>query len=562
MSFHHTDEHTLAELVIDLDAIAHNVRIFVAAAAPAEVMAVVKADGYNHGMEQVAQTVLDAGATQLGVATIAEALDLRSSGISAPVTAWMWYPGEDLTKALDQRITIGIPSLAHAKDLLRQLSTQPRQQTPVACLMFDSGLSRSGVGPQEWEDTVALLAQAEGEGALTVAGIMTHLAIADTEGGKSTTDLQAARFQGAIDYCREQGLRVPTNHMANTPAVLTRKDTNHEMVRPGVGIYGVDPVEPQIGADLRPAMTLRARVLTTRVVPAGEGVSYGHLWRAQEDTRTAVVGIGYADGLPRSISGNFDVCIDGQRYPQIGRVCMDQVVVDLGPVAQADAPGASVQPGDWAVIFGEGGPTVDELAERIGTITYEVLTMPRCRVRRRFLPVTEGAVGDWDFSTPSRAVAATDQDMRELGRQMGEQLEAGTVVVLTGPLGAGKTTLAQGIAQGLGVKGRVQSPTFTIVRTHKPGEPGRPGMLHMDAYRLLGEDVAESIEPGKHADPDMVSDALESLDLDADLDDVVVVAEWGRGVVEQLSDRVLDVMIERGSEQCEDETRVVSWTWR
>lgn len=145
---------------------------------------------------------------------------------------------------------------------------------------------------------------------------------------------------------------------------------------------------------------------------------------------------------------------------------------------------------------------------------------------------------------PGHAHARTPEDMRAIGRELGEQLTAGTVVILTGPLGAGKTTITQGIAEGLAVKGRVQSPTFTIVRTHKPGARGIR-LLHMDAYRLLGEGVAESIAPGEQLSRDDVLDTLESLDIDADLDDAVLVAEWGRGVVEELADRVLDVEITR-----------------
>lgn len=553
------DDHTLAELVIDLDALAHNVRTLAGIASPAEVMAVVKADGYNHGVRQVVDTVLGAGATQIGVATIGEALEVRANGCTAPITAWMWYPGEELAAVFEHNITLGLPSLAHTRAFLEAARAADLFTPPTASLMFDSGLSRSGVGPQEWEQVVALVAEAEQKCEVRITGLMTHLASADSPAAKATTDLQGERFQAAIDYCREQGLLVPTNHLANTPATVTRKDLHHEMVRTGVGIYGVDPMEQPLGIDLRPTMTLRARVLTTRVVPAGEGVSYGHLWRAEKDTRTAVVALGYADGLPRSISGRFSVTIDGVRYPQIGRVCMDQIVISLDDSDDPRAADHDVRPGDWAVIFGDGGTSLDEFSTIAGTIAYEVLTMPRGRVQCRYLPVSTPALPS--PSTPAVATAETAEDMREIGRALGSQVEAGTVIVLTGPLGAGKTTLTQGIAEGMGVKGRVQSPTFTIVRTHKPGASGT-GLLHMDAYRLLGEDVAQSIEPGKHVDRDVVLDALESLDLDADLDEVVLVAEWGRGVVESLSDKVLDVEISRATEAgTDDEARRVSWRW-
>lgn len=563
-----SDRH-LAELVVDLDAIAHNVRVFREAAAPAGVLAVVKADAYNHGVDVVAPAMLDAGVEQLGVATLGEALQLREiltelgeSYASTPITAWMWTPDDDLAEVFATDINVGVPSLAHARSLAEQ-AEKTHQDAQVsgsvrATLMVDTGLSRSGVSPAEWQETVELLASKTD--LVEVTGVMTHMASAD-DPKSAANDLQAARFAEAIEFCRSRGLPVPRNHIANTPATLHRPDLAYELVRPGVGLYGIDPIG--VGVELKAAMTLRARVTTTRVVPKGEGVSYSHTWRAQRDTRTAVVALGYADGLPRSVSGKMQVTINGKTYSQIGRVCMDQIVVELGP---ADST-ADVKPGDWAVVFGQGGTRVDEFAELAGTISYEVLTMPRGpRVKRVF----KG--GRPDFSTDGSCAAATADDMRALGEQLGKQLETGTVVVLSGPLGAGKTTLTQGLAAGLGVKGRVQSPTFTIVRTHRAGQRG-VGLLHMDAYRLLGADVEEGIEPGRHIDRNEVLDALESLDIDADIDDVVVVAEWGRGVVEPLSDKVLDVQIDRSSvgspadladseaPAADADSRTVTWRW-
>lgn len=575
-----SDRH-LAELVVDLDAIAHNVRVFREAAAPAGVLAVVKADAYNHGVDVVAPAMLDAGVEELGVATLGEALHLREiltelgeSYASAPITAWMWTPEEDLADVFAADINVGVPSLAHARSLVEQAEKARREaqvSTPVrVTLMVDTGLSRSGVSPAEWQRTVELLASRME--LVEVTGVMTHMASADDPKSEAN-NLQAARFAEAIEFCRSRGLRVPRNHIANTPATLHRPDLAYELVRPGVGLYGIDPIG--VGVELKAAMTLRARVTTTRVVPKGEGVSYSHTWRAQRDTRTAVVALGYADGLPRSVSGKMQVTINGKTYPQIGRVCMDQIVVELGPAdgAEGAADGAAdVKPGDWAVIFGQGGTSTDDFAELAGTISYEVLTMPRgSRIKRVF----KG--GRPDFSADGSCAAATADDMRALGEQLGKQLEAGTVVVLSGPLGAGKTTLTQGLAAGLGVKGRVQSPTFTIVRTHRAGQRG-VGLLHMDAYRLLGADVEEGIEPGRHIDRNEVLDALESLDIDADIDDVVVVAEWGRGVVEPLSEKVLDVQIDRSSvdgtaggvesaadpanpEASATDARTVTWRW-
>ncbi|WJY73500.1 bifunctional alanine racemase/tRNA (adenosine(37)-N6)-threonylcarbamoyltransferase complex ATPase subunit type 1 TsaE [Corynebacterium auriscanis] len=600
------DEHALAEVVVDLSAIRANVSLFVDAASSAEVMTVVKADAYNHGAVSVARACLEGGATQLGTATVGEALCLREAGITAPITAWMWIPGEDLSAAVRAGITIGVPSLAHAESLVALAQRMAAEQSsdvtagveqpanpaagagqtgngagsgqtgngagigqtgdgagsnrvvspnqPISItLMADTGLSRSGITPDQWTAVVELIAQHRD--LLDVKGVMSHLASADDSARAAFTDVQNRRFHQAIEVCREHGIHPETNHIANTPAALTRPDLHHQMVRPGVGIYGIDPVVGGSGgnaAQLRPAITFRAKVITTKVIRTGESVSYGGTWTATRDTRTAVVAAGYADGVPRSASGNFQVGIGGKLYPQIGRVCMDQIVVNLG---DAHEP-TEVEPGQWATIFGEGGISASELAAAAGTIDYEILTMPRgSRVRRRWVGEEREQLSL--AYNNGQATAPTPDDMREVGRRIGGQLDAGTVVVLTGPLGAGKTTLTQGIAGGLGVKGRVQSPTFTIVRTHKPGAEDRPGMLHMDAYRLLGADVSDGVEPGRHANREDVLDALEALDIDADLDRAVIVAEWGRGVVEELSNKVLDIEIDRAGDE-----RIVRWEWR
>lgn len=558
---HDPRDHALAEVVVDLGAIDHNVRTLARIAAPAGVMAIVKADGYNHGMVDVARTALDAGAVALGVATLGEALALRDAGVTAPVTAWMWLPDpdqEDIAAACTAGVTLGVPSVGHLRTAVAaSRAAVAAGSSPLTVgLMADTGLSRSGIETARWDEAVSLATTAVREGVLTVSGVLSHLASAD-DPASPVTDLQARRFVDAVEACRTAGLDVPVNHIANTPATLSRPDLRHEMVRPGVSVYGVYAVDPTVipvgesgPVRLREAMTVRARVVTTRVVPAGEGVSYGHLWRAERDTRTAVVAMGYADGLPRSMSGRFGVTVNGVWFPQIGRVCMDQIVIDLG-AADEDGPGASVRPGDWAVIFGAGGRSVEEIATAADTIAYEVLTLPRGRVRRRVLPAAPTAaddsfVGIFDAASGTVEVSSADS-MRALGRELGSRLRAGDVVVLTGALGAGKTTVTQGIAAGLGVRGRVQSPTFTIIREHRPGADGegRPGMLHMDAYRLLG-DAAHDGGTGSTPSRGAVLDALESLDIDADLEDRVLVAEWGRGVVESLAPtRWIDIEIDR-----------------
>ncbi|HIW90343.1 MAG TPA: alanine racemase [Candidatus Corynebacterium avicola] len=400
--------HELAEIITDLGAIEHNVATLARVAAPAGVMAVVKADGYNHGMEDVARAALAGGATALGVATLGEAIALREQGVDAPLTAWMWLADpalEDLHPAVDLGITLGIPSLDHlraAVEVSRAALADGASAPLQVGLMVDTGLSRSGISPGDWTTAVTEATQASADGLLDVRGAFSHLASAD-DPSDPVTDLQAERFDAAIADCRAAGLEMPVNHIANTPATLTRPDLRHEIVRPGVSVYGVYAVDPamipaalreEVGdIQLRESMTVRARVVTTRVVPAGEGVSYGHQWRAERDTRTAVIALGYADGIPRNLSGRFGVTINGEFFPQIGRVCMDQFVVDLGPADGAedtDSAGAQVRPGDWAVVFGEGGRSVEEIAVAGDTIAYEILTLPRGRVARR---TVDGSAG-------------------------------------------------------------------------------------------------------------------------------------------------------------------------
>ncbi|KAB3522896.1 alanine racemase [Corynebacterium sp. zg254] len=378
----------LAEVIVDISAIRANVRTLVDKAAPAQVMAIVKADGYNHGASVAAQAALDGGAQMLGVATCAEALSLRTQGFTCPITAWMWIPGEPLEDVFAEDITVGIPSLAHAEAFVQAAAAASEASgiRPKAGLMVDTGLSRSGISPVELDQVIDFLAQHAQTFEMT--GAFSHLASADMDAGREVTDLQAARFNAAIAKAEAAGLAMPANHLANTPALLSRPDLRYQVVRPGVSVYGIDPMETPTDTHFAPAMTLRARVVTTRTVQAGEGVSYGHLWHAQQDTTTAVVALGYADGIPRSASGKFSVAINGTRYPQIGRVCMDQFVVDLGQ-------DHSVKPGDWAVVFGHNGPHVDEFAQASGTISYENLTLPRGpRVARRVVNSAEEIDGN------------------------------------------------------------------------------------------------------------------------------------------------------------------------
>ena len=366
------------EAVIDLDAIAHNVRLLREHAGTAEVMAVVKADGYGHGASQVGQAALAAGAAELGVATIGEALELRRAGITAPVLAWLHPPGADFAPALSSDVQIGVSSLRQVADLLD--AVERTGLTAVVTIKVDTGLNRNGVSARDYPDVLDVLARATAAGAVRVRGIMSHLACGD-EPENPVTDRQAQRFAEMLHQAGSRGVDFEVAHLSNSPSAMTRPDLGFDMVRPGVAVYGLSPI-PEFGdMGLRPAMTLRSPVAMVKRLNAGEGVSYGHAWVADSDTTVALIPLGYADGVFRALGGRIDVLINGRLRRSVGRMCMDQFVVDLGPEVD-------VSDGDEAILFGpglDGEPTAADWAELLGTIHYEIVTSPRGRVRRTYI---------------------------------------------------------------------------------------------------------------------------------------------------------------------------------
>ncbi|MEX3504262.1 alanine racemase [Corynebacterium sp. LK2510] len=351
----------LLEARIDLAAIAHNVRTVKQRAGDARVMCVVKANAYNHGVERVVPAMEAAGADAFGVATFAEASVVRElTGL--PVLAWLWVPGQ----AIPDGIEVAAPSIRHLRALIDASFTNPVH------IKVDTGMNRAGVDEEEWDEAFALAQRA----GLNVVGLMSHLACADSADG-TYSDAQADTFRRALAAARAHGLAIECAHIANSPTVLSREDLGLDMVRPGIALYGHEPVEDADNG-LRPAMTWVARVLAVKPVHAGEGVSYGLTWNAPADGMTAVVSAGYADGVSRAWQGYLEVGINGRLYPQVGRVCMDQIVVWLGDNA------GGVAAGDEAVLFGEGGLSATELAARAGTINYEVVCAPGGRTVRTY----------------------------------------------------------------------------------------------------------------------------------------------------------------------------------
>jgi alanine racemase len=365
----------LATAEIDLDAIAANVRT-IAAVAGTDVMAVVKADGFGHGAVPVARAALAAGATWLGVTSSAEALALRAAGITGPVLSWLHRPDENFGPVLAAGVDVAISTVPHLRAVAAAAAR--RGQPAMVQLKVDTGLSRNGARGADWADLVALSRAYESAGSVRVRGIWSHLADADLP-GSPLVRRQVAAFRAAVRVARNAGLDPVLLHLANSAAALTQPATRFDICRIGLALYGVDPFDGlDPAAALRPAMTLRSIVVNLKRVPAGTAVSYGGDHVTAADTTLALVPVGFADGLPRSVEGRASVWVGGARCPVVGRIAMDQCVVDVG-----DRP---VRLGDPVTLFGPGPdePTVADWARWAGTNPNEVLTGIGARVVRRY----------------------------------------------------------------------------------------------------------------------------------------------------------------------------------
>ena len=368
-----------AEANVDLAAIRRNVALLSGAAARsgAATMAVVKAEGYGHGAVRVAGAALRAGASWLGVCTMAEALALREGGITAPILSWLDLPTDDYAPGVAAGVDLSVASVRQLAGVRR--AAEDTGRTARIHLKIDTGLSRNGCAEADWPELVDAAAKAAADESVEVVAVWSHLAHADAP-THPTLDRQAARLDAAYRWATDAGLR-PIRHLANSAATMTRPDLHYDLVRPGIAVYGLDPVGPPPSEfGLRPAMTFRTRVALVKRVTAGEGVSYGHEWTTREETRLALLPVGYADGVPRRLGsrpsgvGGMRVLLAGRVRPVVGRVCMDQLVVDCGP---DDAGADPVAEGAPAVLFGpgeHGEPTAHDWAEALGTIHYEIVT--------------------------------------------------------------------------------------------------------------------------------------------------------------------------------------------
>lgn len=364
---------------IDLGAFAANIREVGELVAPAEVMVVVKADAYGHGLLPCARAARAAGAAWLGVATLGEARKLRDAGDTGRLFCWLYGPDEELVVPIAHGIDLGVHHPDHLARIAAAAATAGRSAR--VHLKIDTGLSRNGCPPELWADLCAEAKAAEDAGAIEVVAVWSHLAAAD-EPAHPANAAQLAVFESAVAQARAAGLTVPVRHLANSAAALAQPAMRFDLVRLGIAAYGIDPADGTLAADagvpLRPVMRLRAQLIATKRVAAGAGASYGHKWIAPEATTLGLVPLGYADGIPRHASSVAECEVAGRRTPIRGRVCMDQFVVDLGPDA-TDPVGAEV------TLFGAGGPSASDWAKACGTIGYEVVTRIGSRVPRRYI---------------------------------------------------------------------------------------------------------------------------------------------------------------------------------
>lgn len=359
-----------AEAVVDLTAIAANVANL-AGRTDADVLAAVKADGYGHGIVPAARASLDGGATWLGVATLDEAHALRAAGISAPILAWLVAPGLPLSEAIDAGIDLAATSVTQLGEIAAAGAGRPAR----VHLKADTGMGRGGVPRAQWPLFTELAAKAQADGRIEVVGAWSHLACAD-EPNHDANSGQYEAFTQYLDIVSAAGLTPRWRHLANSAALLVDPKSHFDLVRAGIAIYGYSPV-PGSDFGLRPAMELRARLVLVKRVTAGHGISYGHTFVTDRDTTVASVPLGYADGIPRSTSNLAEVIVDGIRRPVRGRVCMDQVMIDLGD--------AETEAGEVAVFFGDGDITAADWARWSGTIPNEILTSIGTRVPRRYV---------------------------------------------------------------------------------------------------------------------------------------------------------------------------------
>ncbi len=368
---------------INLDHIRHNLKQFQRHVGPrVQIMAVVKADGYGHGAVEVARAAISAGASSLAVAMPDEGIELRRAGIEAPVLLLGYTDPDHAPLLREYRFTAVLYHLKSARALSGWFAGQ--SETLPVHVKVDTGMGRVGVAPGEAAGFISAISGLPG---LKLEGVLTHFAAAD-EIEAAFTDTQTEIFEEVLAACRVRGIDIPLIHAANSAAALQHPRSRYNLIRLGLSLYGCYP-SPHFGGEplsLRPALSFKSKIILCKKVLPGTPLSYGCTYRTVKESLIATVPVGYADGYRRMLSNSGQVLVRGRRAPVVGRICMDQFMVDVSEV-----PGAAE--GDEVVLYGRQGDeeiSVDEVAAKLGTINYEVLSSVGKRVPRLYL--TQGRV--------------------------------------------------------------------------------------------------------------------------------------------------------------------------
>jgi alanine racemase len=393
---------------VDLGAVRHNARLIQQRAAPAELMAVVKADAYGHGAVRVARALRAEGVEHFAVARVPAAVALREAGIEAPIQVFEAPLPEHLPAYARYRLGVTVSSEAVAEAVLQEAAGRPPGTPLHAHVKVETGMERIGEAPEIAAALARRLAEADG---VDVAGLWTHFVAADDPEQEDFTRRQLAILQEAAESA---GPVVGRVHAANTPALLHFEDAFRALgptfVRCGLALYGLASFPPEaraaLGADLRPAMRLVSKITHLKTIDAGATVSYSRAWTAPERVRLATVGCGYGDGYTRLLTGRAEVGVAGRRFPVVGNICMDLLMVNLGPPERAPSVGI----GDEVVLFGPGGPSAQAVADWSETIPYEVTTRVAARVPRRY---RSDAASN---KTSNRGLATDEVSVDEAGR--------------------------------------------------------------------------------------------------------------------------------------------------
>jgi alanine racemase len=366
-----------ASAEINLSAITQNFKS-IKSRTTADVLAVVKADAYGHGLIPVSKALEEAGADWFGTALLEEAINLRKAGILKPIISWLTPLGEDFKSAIDLDIDLGIPSIDLLDEVIKAASLTGK--TARIHLEIDTGMSRGGV-LSEWDQLIKSVLVGVNLKQLKVIGIWSHFARAD-EPDELMNQEQLSLFEEKVNQAKAAGIDAQFIHIANSAALFTNKIAHKNIIRSGIALFGLSPDIKTIGDSsslgLKPAMKLKAKLNLVKEVKAGSSVGYGGTAVLKSDTKLGVVTLGYADGIPRNTNNLAGVFVDKKRAPIIGRVSMDQFVVDLGITSNAKT-------GDEVIVFGDGSGgeyTVDEWAKAANTINYEIITRIGPRVPR------------------------------------------------------------------------------------------------------------------------------------------------------------------------------------